>query len=176
MELSLRYYPDPVLRRRAPEGEGEPDEGILRIIAQMKEICRGHGGIGLAAQQVGLVLPVVVAGVPQDDDYRLVGVYNPKIVEVGGITAIREEGCLSFPGLYIPVERPRRIIAYGWFDDVERYEERELWDMAARVFCHETDHTRGVLFIDRVGEDVRRRIARELRRIAERFGKSETQT
>ena len=189
MDIRFTYYPDPLLRQKAQpiamsgvrssvsgardtgpctQDIAEPSPEILDLLAQMKEICIVRKGIGLAAHQVGLVLPVIVYGVPAaPDKYELVGVVNPKIMGNGSELAIREEGCLSFPKLYLEIQRPRRLAVEGWFDDTRKFEKRELFDMSARIFSHECDHTNGILFIDRVDAETRQRIKPELQRIAE---------
>ena len=84
MELKFTYYPDPLLRRKAEQINGEPTQEILDLLAQMKDICTSRKGIGLAAHQVGLVLPAIIYGVPvAPDKYELVGVVNPQIVGNG---------------------------------------------------------------------------------------------
>ena len=168
--LRFTYYPEKTLRMKASpvDFDGEPPEDLLNLIEQMKDVCREKEGAGLSAQPVGLVLPVMVCGVPRGGGrYDLVGVINPKIIDKSDDTLIREEGCLSFPGLYFPVERPRKIVAEGWFDDVKRRDKRELVGMAARIFCHENDHINGILFIDRADKITRERIKPQLKKIAQ---------
>ena len=169
-QLKFTYYPDPLLRTRAKKVafENEPPAEMLKLLADMKQICREREGIGLAAQQVGLVLPALVFGTPEGTDgYKLIGVINPHIVAYTQQDLwIHEEGCLSFPGLYFPVARPTKIVVEGWFDDTEKFEQRKLSDMAARIFLHENDHINGILFIDRADERTRLKIKPELRRIA----------
>ncbi len=173
--LSFTYYPDEILRMKASPADfhREPPANLLNLLQKMEIACIDKEGAGLAAQQVGLVLPVIIIGIPKSGvkvvgqtTYDLLGVINPKIIEVSNDTVFREEGCLSFPGLYFPVERPRRIIAEGWFGDVRRKDRRELVGMAARIFCHESDHINGILFIDRADANTRMRIKPKLRKIA----------
>ncbi len=181
-ELVFTYYPSPVLRMKAEyidmSGRVVPPDDVLALLKQMKHICVEKDGVGLAAQQVGIVAPVIVFGVPEERGeeseskrYKLVGVVNPDVVEQDDEKVIREEGCLSFPGLYIPIWRSRRIVVEGWFDDVRSFERRKLSDMSARIFSHETDHINGILFIDRATEDIRQRIKPDLMRIARRYRK-----
>jgi len=166
-KLEFTYYPNPLLRQKAKPVENNPVPEILQVMEQMKQICSHREGIGLAAQQVGLILPILIYSVPKNEGGNtLIGVVNPHVVEEGKITAIREEGCLSFPGLYFQIERPRRIVAEGWFDDTRQFERRELFDMPARVFSHECDHINGILYIDRIDDEARRAIKPELQRIA----------
>ena len=151
--------------------DDKPPDEILNLLQTMKDVLTEYDGIGLAAQQVGLVKPIMVFGMPNTNGgYKLVGVVNPSIVEQGKTTSIREEGCLSFPGLYFPVVRPQRIVVEGWFDDKDAPSliRRALFGMAARVFCHEYDHINGILFIDRADPNTKIKIKPELQRIAKK--------
>lgn len=170
-KTKFTYYPNPLLRMKASpvDFNGKPPDEILHLLQTMRDILSEHDGIGLAAQQIGLVKPIMVFGIPNTNGgYKLVGVVNPSIVEQGKIASVREEGCLSFPGLYFPVARPQRIIVEGWFDDAGAFARRELLGMAARVFCHEHDHINGVLFIDRADASTKIKIKPELQRIAQK--------
>ena len=176
-EIKFTYYPNPILRRKSeplPLGrDGKPDIEILKLIENMKKVCHIYNGIGLAAQQVGLVLPVAIIGIPQRDGYKLTGVVNPKIIEASSVKIAGEEGCLSFPKLYIQVERPKRIVVEAWFDDTKKFEKRELFDMGARVASHETDHLNGILFIDRTDEMTKIKIKPNLQKIADKYSEQE---
>ncbi len=178
-QMKFTYYPHPTLRQKAEPIDfvnGRPPEEIIDLIGRMKRACVEYDGIGLASQQVGLVLPVAIVGrkiregeVGDVGDYKLVGVVNPRIVAQSDEIVYREEGCLSFPGLYIEVPRPRWIVVRAWFDDVGKVQERRLEGMNARVAYHEIDHLGGILFIDRVDESVRARIKGKLKEIAAKY-------
>ena len=169
-ELKFTYYPHPILRQKSEPLTfyTKPNDDILELIENMKKVCKlPHlNGIGLAAQQVGLVLPVAIVGIPQGDRYKLIGVVNPKIIEISSLTIVGEEGCLSFPKLFIPIERPKRIIVEAWFDDTKKFEKRELFDMGARVASHEIDHLNGIVFIDRTDASTKIEIKPKLQKIA----------
>ncbi len=166
-KMHFVYYPDPLLRERAEPLDEPASENILSFIEKMKKICIKRDGVGLSAHQVGLVLPVLVAGIPKGNDgYDLVGVVNPRIIEESKLRVVKDEGCLSFPKLFFPVERPKYVIVEGWFDDIKCIARRNFSDMAARIFCHEIDHINGVLYIDRADAETRQRIKPDLLRIA----------
>lgn len=169
------YYPDPLLRCVAKPVEDITEE-ILKLFGILKDTCIEHEGVGLAAHQIGIVMPVIVFGIPKPDvnksdeypkKYDLIGVVNPKVIWQSEETEIEEEGCLSLPGIYAPVERPVKIVAEGWFEDTKKLEQREFSGITARIFAHETDHTRGILFIDHVDDISREMIKPQLAELAE---------
>jgi len=92
-------------------------------------------------------------------------VINPVVVDPSEETLTAEEGCLSLPGLAYPVERHARITVEG-IDQRGRPLRIEAEDYLARVLQHEVDHLDGVLFIDRLPEDLRRDARRKLTRQA----------
>ncbi len=174
-DLDFKYYPDPLLRRKAEPVElvdGKPPSEILNLIEQMKHVCVKEDGIGLAAHQLGVVLPVFITAFKNGrDKYNMVGVVNPKVLKTGGNFSMYEEGCLSFPELYIPILRASELLVEGWFDDSEKFEQRIIKGFESRIFLHETDHTDGILIIDRTDEKTRFKIKKDLKRIAQKFGK-----
>jgi len=112
-------------------------------------------------------LPIVVIGKPLGKgQYELVGAVNPIIVESSLESKTAEEGCLSLPKLYLPVERPARVVLEAWFDDTRQRERREYTGMAARIVCHEVDHVQGKLFIDHIDDESRAKAKPDLNRIA----------
>ncbi len=175
-ELKFTYYPHPLLRKKTETlvFDNEPPAEILHLIESMKKICRLHDGVGLAAPQVGLLLPIVVIGKPLGKgQYELVGAVNPVIIEASLENKTAEEGCLSLPKLYLPVERPARVVLEAWFDDTLRREKREYTGMAARIVCHEVDHVQGKLFIDHVDDEIRAKAKPDLNRIASEHSEQE---
>lgn len=110
-----------------------------------------HGGVGLAAPQIGVDAAVfVIRAASPDDPERPLSIFNPRIVEKGP-PVIMEEGCLSFPGVFVAVSRPAWILAR--FADVhQKYRTARFEGMTARIFLHEFDHLRGVTFKERVSK------------------------
>jgi peptide deformylase len=148
--LKIVVYPDPVLLQPG-EPVHEPEFGAeLQAMADdMFAIMEKAGGIGLAAPQVGISKRLFVMDVPREggNNDRLVAV-NPEIVRVEG-EHIREEGCLSFPGLFQVVKREMRIIARAQDINGDAFEV-DLSELSARCFLHETDHCDGIVFLDRM--------------------------
>ncbi len=153
----IRTLGDPVLREVArPVERFDRDLGALsrRMIA----IMRDAPGVGLAATQLGVVQRVIVYEV-DDEPVTLV---NPRIVSSSRDTELADEGCLSLPGVTVPVERPAAVRVRGR-DLRGRRLEYEAEGLEARVIQHETDHLDGILILERTTREERARVLRELR-------------
>ena len=165
--LRLRYYGDPILRRRAMEVR--TFDASLRELAQaMVETMGRKDGVGLAAPQVGLDLRLLVALAmrePGDEDALPVVMVNPEILERSQDTWVYEEGCLSIPGIHGDVTRPLKIrLRYQDVDSTEK--TLEIEGMFARILQHEIDHLDGKLFIDYLSPAEKALIKPKLRGIA----------
>src|ERR687887_1718555 len=95
----IRQYPDPVLRMQAKPVE-EFDDDLRRLVDRMKELMKDANGVGLAANQVGVLRRVFVFA-PEDD--VVAAVVNPELVPKGKEVETDDEGCLSMQGISIPV-------------------------------------------------------------------------
>ena len=148
----IRQFGDPALRIPAREVE-DFDEELHRLAARMTALMQEARGVGLAANQVGVVRRIIVLQPDSDEDaYALV---NPRVAKTGRSTESAEEGCLSLRGVLVPVERPTRVKIEAQNLDGEPI-ELELDDLAARVVQHEIDHLDGVLILDRTTPEARR--------------------
>ena len=155
----IRQYPDPVLRMRANEVESFDGE-LARLVERMLGLMGEAAGVGLAANQVGVLQRVFVFQTSAEDEPR--ALINPEIVERDDEVLADDEGCLSMRGVLVPVERSLRVTIAG--RDPNGDEVRlELEDLAARVVQHELDHLDGVLIIDRTTADGRREALAVLR-------------
>ena len=150
--LHIVNYPDPVLRRKA-----EPvtvfDQALAQFCQAMFARMEASHGVGLAAPQVGVSKRIFVtnhtgAGEDAASDQRVW--INPELT-LSGPGVSHEEGCLSLPGLYGPVERPSAVHV-RWQDELGTTHELELnsanGDFLAIVLQHEFDHLNGILFLD----------------------------
>ncbi|HEX2050051.1 MAG TPA: peptide deformylase [Actinomycetota bacterium] len=155
--LPIRVFGDPVLRQRARAVE-RVTRVHRRLVRDMIETMREAPGVGLAGPQVGVVERVFVWEV--EDDHG--AVFNPVITWRSDDTVVEEEGCLSLPGLAYPVERAAEVVVEG-LDERGEPVRLEAEDLLARVCQHEIDHLDGVLFVDRLPEDLRRDALRTLR-------------
>ena len=155
--LPIRSFGDPVLRERAREVE-EVTDLHRKLAKDMIETMRQAPGVGLAGNQVGVLHRIFVWEV-EDEHGAFI---NPVITERSDETFVDEEGCLSMPGLVYPVERAVRVTVEA-IDENGEPVRIEAEDFQARVFQHEIDHLDGVLFIDRLTEDLRKQALTELR-------------
>jgi peptide deformylase len=144
----VRIYGDPVLRQKAAAVETF-DDTLRELAADMRETMRAYRGVGLAANQVGVLQRLIVVELPgEDGDGLELTLVNPELSERKG-SAVDEEGCLSIPGLYDDVRRAERLRVRAL--DVEgKPLEFEAVGYLARVLQHEVDHLDGALFVDRL--------------------------
>lgn len=155
----LRHYPDPVLRMRANEVESF-DGDLRRLVERMAALMADANGVGLAANQAGVLRRVFVF--QREGEEEPGAVVNPRIVERSDELASDEEGCLSLQGVLVPVERPAAVTLEG--RDPGGGELRlELTGLDARVAQHEVDHLDGVLIIDRTTPAARKEALATLR-------------
>jgi peptide deformylase len=153
----IRVIGDPVLRERAREVIVY-DRGLRKLAKRMIRIMHDAPGVGLAAPQVGVLQRLLVYDV--DDDPRVL--VNPVLDEFSDETEEADEGCLSLPGVLMPVERALTLRVRAVDASGEPVEFRPE-GMAARVIQHEYDHLEGVLIIDRTSRSARAAALRELR-------------
>lgn len=133
----------PLLRQKAKR-VGKVDRTIQRLLDDMTETMHAAPGIGLAGNQIGQLLRVIVLDV-EDSAFQLV---NPEIARSEGGVVI-EEGCLSLPGYYGDVRRPERVTVRALNRNGKPI-KIHADGMLARALQHEIDHLNGVLFIDRL--------------------------
>lgn len=139
---NIRISTDEVLRKICkPVKEITPN--LLTLLDDMADTMYEANGVGLAAPQVGILKRVVVIDIGEG----LVELINPGILETSG-SQIDDEGCLSVPGKYAPVERPNYVKVKAMDRDGNEFiiEGEELM---ARALCHEIDHLDGILYIDK---------------------------
>lgn len=163
--LDVVKYPDPRLREPTIE-VGEIDDGIRQLVADLTDTMYALNGAGIAAIQVGrperiFLIDGRVAG--GDDDAPVVVCINPEVVETAKGLTIGEEGCLSFPGVFVDVKRPRfaKIRARNLEGD-----EFEIGGegLLGRALQHEHDHLTGRLLVDMVGMVKKEMIKRKMKR------------
>ncbi|MFD5867001.1 peptide deformylase [Corynebacterium sp. NPDC060344] len=153
----IRLFGDPVLVSRADEVTAF-DAKLSHLVDDMLETMDEASGVGLAANQVGVLQRVFV----YDCDDRRGELINPVWEPVGEETELDEEGCLSIPGIGAEAERFTRVRATGQ-DRTGTPVTIEAEGLLARCIQHETDHLDGVLFLKRLTPDARKAAMRELR-------------
>lgn len=142
--LPIRVVPDPILRQKAKQLRSI-NGSIRKLINDMRETMHAALGVGLAAPQVGILLRVIVLGIPEEEDIVLI---NPKIVRRSGKRLVNE-GCLSLPGYIGQVKRAISVTVKG--RDQHGKEIRIKADeLLAQVLEHEINHLNGVLYIDQL--------------------------
>jgi len=140
--LKIRTNPDPVLRRKARR-IAVIDDSIRKLIDDMVETMQESYGVGLAANQVGVPLRVVVIQVPEEEVLVLV---NPVIVETKGERMVIE-GCLSVPGYQAEVPRAESVRIQARDRNGKIFRKRGT-ELLAQAMQHEIDHLNGMLYID----------------------------
>jgi peptide deformylase len=146
--LPIRTYPDEVLRRKAVPVD-KVDRTIREIIDNMVETMYEAPGIGLAANQVGELIQVVVIDPHrQQEEHGLIVLVNPCVVAAEG-EMFYEEGCLSVPEYYANVKRYEHVCVRG-LDANGKPVQIDASGLLAVVLQHELDHLNGRLFIDRI--------------------------
>ncbi len=126
----------------------EIDKRVKQLLDDMADTMYAADGAGLAAPQVGVLRRLVVIDVGEG----LLQLINPVIVKTEG-NAVNAEGCLSIPGRRCTVERPTKVIVHA-LDRKGQKIEVEGTGFLAMALCHEIDHLDGILYIDKMIEDV----------------------
>lgn len=146
-ELKL-VHPDHELLRSCPETflfNKNVDAEMLANI--MHDLMKEYKGIGLSANQVGLNIKMFVMGAG-DVSYAI---FNPEIISLSKEEISMDEGCLSYPGIYMKVSRPATVKAR--YQNIKgEFVEEEFTGLTARIFLHEFDHMEGKTFKDRVSK------------------------
>ena len=143
--LSMRLVPDPILRQKAKR-VSSLGRSMQRLIDDMIETMHASYGVGLAANQVGVLQRVVVIQLPEDEEARVF--INPEITRRDGEREI-EEGCLSIPGYRGMVRRSVKVRAKARDRDGKQIRVTAE-DLLAQALEHEIDHLDGTLYIDRL--------------------------
>lgn len=144
--MALTYMGNPVLREVA-EPVRKVNAELKKLIAEMFETMSLENGIGLAAPQVGVNKRVVVLDLSHEG-IKPFALINPEIIKGSG-EDIDNEGCLSIPGVYLPVRRYTKIKVKAR-DANDRQTVFEATGLLARAIQHEIDHLDGALFVDKV--------------------------
>ena len=152
--LPIRLAGDPVLRQKAKRVR-DIDASIQQLIDDMIETMHDAPGVGLAANQVGVALRVIVIEVPEEDpddpeaplQRHQVVLINPQIVKRSGERKL-DEGCLSVPGYKAEITRSVSVTVKGLDRDGKSVRIKAEDDLLAEVLEHEIDHLNGVLYID----------------------------
>ena len=151
--LDIHYLGDRVLRQPAKR-IAKVDGNIRKIIKEMLQTMYSADGIGLAAPQVGIHKQLVVIDIHLDNpDVPPLVLINPKIIKSGSNFCTGEEGCLSIPGVYLDVIRPEEI-EVSYKNEQGKPSTLKATGLLSRAIQHEMDHLNGVMFVDRVDNNL----------------------
>lgn len=141
---------DPILHQPAEYFDFDnPPMDPTELFQDLKRIMQQNHGVGLSAPQVGIPYQVFVMGNPYEGD-SIFSVFNPKIVHAEQ-DVIMEEGCLTYPGLFIKIKRPHEIRArFSGHDGI--VDTMPMTGYTARAFLHEYDHLQGITMKDRASK------------------------
>ena len=156
--LPVVKFPDPVLSTKAQEVSKITDTD-RRLVRDMIDTMYAENGVGLAANQVGILKQIFVASADQVRGKELV-YFNPVLIKKEG--SIKEfEGCLSVPEFYEPVKRFKKVWMRAMTLDGKTVEVKGE-GLLSRIFQHEIDHLNGILFVDRLGPLKSQRVKKKL--------------
>ena len=164
-ELKIVLFGHPTLKKVAEKVENFDDE-LRETLSEMVNLMRKANGVGLAANQVDIPKRFFVL----EYEGVLKKVVNPEILEFSEEKVDFEEGCLSIPGIYKKVVRPKKI-KVKYFDENGIEVQEELDEMWARAFQHELDHLDGILFTERLSVMNKRLVAKKIEVLKKDFSK-----
>jgi peptide deformylase len=162
--LTVLHYPDPRLRKIA-EPVNHIDNAIRQLVDDMFETMYQAPGIGLAATQVDIHKRIITIDISEDKSEPLC-LINPEIINADGVEKM-EEGCLSVPGIYEPVERADHITVKAINREGKTY-ELHASGLLSVCIQHEMDHLQGKLFVDYLSELKRKRIRKKLEKLRQK--------
>lgn len=142
---------NPILRKKSTSID-KIDKSIKKLAKDMLETMNANNGLGIAAPQVGVNVRMFITTINMSTDHEgLITMINPQLEFPNDEKETGEEGCLSLPGLYLPVTRHKHVRVK--FKDLKGNSHTlDMEGLNARVIQHETDHLDGILFIDLVDE------------------------
>lgn len=147
--MKILKFPQPILRERMPEFDfANPVVDPVALEKEMIDLMLAHDGIGLAANQVGVPVRMFVMGHTSNPEMAQ-AFFNPVVVACTDDIDDLEEGCLSFPGVYVNIKRPKKI-RVQWQNSRGEVQEDEFDGYNCKCFLHELDHLEGITFQDRV--------------------------
>ena len=147
--MNIVKFPDPILRERMPEFDfANPSHDPVQLEKDMLDEMIKFDGIGLAANQVGIRARVFVMGSRANPEKGM-AFFNPEVIANTEDIKDLEEGCLSFPGIFVKIKRPSKIKA-RWQTSSGETMEGTFEGYECKCFLHELDHLEGIVFQDRV--------------------------
>ncbi len=147
--MKLLYYPNDFLSKQVKSVDLEnPEFDPKELKAEMVDLMLSKDGIGLAANQIGLDASVFIMGDSKSNSSICI---NPTVLQYTETVETEVEGCLSFPGVYLKIKRPKEILAEFYDENLEK-QTTKISGYSARCYLHELDHILGITFKDRVSK------------------------
>jgi len=145
--LTLFGENHPMLSVPIPEyKDALPNPSMKNLVARLKMTMKLYNGVGLSANQCGIMQRVFVIGT----EHFQIACINPKVVAQSEEISKDNEGCLSFPAMFLKVDRPTWVDV-EFYDETGALKQLRLDGLTARCFLHELDHMNGVKFIEHAG-------------------------
>ena len=163
--MEILLVPHPILRQKANKLKSVTEEDI-KIANQMMEAMIKAPGVGLAANQVGVLKQIVTINYEDKENNKKANyvLFNPSITKYSDETVVMEEGCLSLPEQYADVERPKDIVV-EYIDENKKTIKKEIDGYEARILQHEIDHLSGKLFVDYLSSLKRNILIKKVKKI-----------
>ena len=147
--MKLVYYPDPFLNKQVKDVDlDNPGFDPVELKKEMVDLMLTSNGIGLSANQIGLDAKVFVMGDSVENSTICI---NPTVLQFTEETEVDVEGCLSFPNVFVKVNRPKEILA-EWYNEKLEKQTVKIEGYSAKCYLHELDHLLGITFKDRVSK------------------------
>jgi len=163
MIRTLAKFNDPVLRSRTTNYMPDELDDAIALSVDLFDTMKKYNGIGLSANQIGINRNMFVISIDGIDKIFI----NPCVIQSSSETEKQLEGCLSLPGLHLPVSRPITATV-SWIDENKISQISNLEGLYCRVFLHELDHSFGILIDDRVSKLVlnmaKKRLIKKIKR------------
>lgn len=147
--MKLIKYPNDFLEKEVKDVDLEnPGFDPVELKKEMVSFMLANDGIGLSANQVGIDAKVFVMGDSVENSTMCI---NPTVLQYTSDTVIDIEGCLSFPNVFVKVNRPKEILAQYWDENLKECVVK-IEGYSAKCYLHELDHLLGITFKDRVSK------------------------
>jgi len=166
--MKILLVPNPILRQKAHKIDSINKEDI-NIANEMMDLMIQVPGVGLAANQVGILKQIVTINFEdkEKNKEKKYILFNPKILSYSKETIVMEEGCLSLPDQYADVERPKQI-TLEYLDLKNKLIKKTVDGYESRILQHEIDHLSGKLFVDYLSSLKRNILIKKVKKISKR--------
>ena len=144
----ILYVPDPILRQTSKKIKKITSKEI-DISKKMIDLMLKAPGVGLAANQIGILKKIVTINLPDENNEKnkIYTLFNPIITSYSKKKVIMEEGCLSLPEQFAEIERPKNI-SLQYLNEKNQLIKKNVEGVESRILQHEIDHLYGKLFVD----------------------------